>query len=222
MFSIAYRFVAANTKRATVINEDGTRNDRDEYPLTAVRELLLNALIHRDYSYLARSIPISLTIYDNRIEISNPGSILGNYKVEDLGKEYLPIRNAFLCRNAEDLLETENRHSGILTVIEDMKKNELFPPLFDCDRGFFHVTLYNRSAQDYKNKQFVDEVLQFCFVPRSKASIAAHFGFGENNATYFYNTYLRPLIRDELLFLTMPDAPSSKFQRISSNKKEVN
>lgn len=221
MFSQAYRFILANTKKATIIGEDGKREDHNEYPPTAIRELLLNALIHRDYSYLARSIPISVTIFDNRIEISNPGSILGNYKVEDLGKEYLPIRNAFLCRNAEDLLETENRHSGILTVFEDMKKNGLFPPLFDSSRGFFYVTLYNRNANDYKNKEFVEEVLQFCFIPRSKASLATHFGFDENNATYFFNTYIKPLIQDELLFLTMPDIPGSKFQKITSNKKEV-
>ena len=217
MYSLAFRFIVANIKVKTIINENGNREDKYEYPLTAIREILLNALIHRDYSYIVRSIPISIIIYDNRIEISNPGSILGNYKVEDLGKEYLPIRNAFLCRNSEDLLASENRHSGILTIMEDMKRNDLFPPLFESNRGFFKVTLYNRSSKDYKNKDFVENILQYCSVPRSKSSIANHFGFNEEKATYFYNTYIKPLINDGLLFLTIPEHPGSKYQKITSH-----
>lgn len=217
MYSLAFRFIAANIKVKTIINENGNREDKYEYPLTAIREILLNALIHRDYSYIVRSIPISIIIYDNRIEISNPGSILGNYKVEDLGKEYLPIRNAFLCRNSEDLLASENRHSGILTIMEDMKRNDLFPPLFESNRGFFKVTLYNRSSKDYKNKDFVENILQYCSVPRSKSSIANHFGFNEEKATYFYNTYIKPLINDGLLFLTIPEHQGSKYQKITSH-----
>lgn len=222
MFTLAYQFILANIKTTTIIGEDGNRKDKNEYPLTAIRELLMNALIHRDYSYLVRSIPISVIIYNNRIEISNPGSILGNFKVEDLGKGYLPIRNMFLCRNAEDLLATENRHSGILTVIEDMKKNHLFPPLFESNRGFFKVTLFNKSTEQYKNKEFVEEILSYCFTPRSKSSIARHFGYNEEKSTYFYNSYVKPLVMDELLFLTIPENQRSKYQKITSNKKIIN
>ena len=221
MFTLAYRFILANIKTTTIIGEDGNRKDKNEYPLTAIRELLMNALIHRDYSYLVRSIPISVIIYNNRIEISNPGSILGNFKVEDLGKEYLPIRNMFLCRNAEDLLATENRHSGILTVIEDMRKNHLFPPLFESNRGFFKVTLFNRNTEEYKNKEFVEEILNYCFTPRSKSSIASHFGYSEEKSTYFYNSYVKPLVLDELLFLTIPENQGSKYQKITSNRDVV-
>ncbi len=221
MFSYAYRFILANTAKTTVIGEDGQRKDKTEYPTIAIRELLMNALIHRDYSPLTRGIPISVAIFDNRIEISNPGSILGNYKVEDLGRGYLPVRNMFLCRNAEDLLETENRHSGVLAATEDMKRNGLFPPLFESNRGFFKVTLFNRSAKGYKNEDFVQEILKFCYLPRSKASIANRFGFAEAKSTYFYNTYIKPLIADELLFLTIPELPNSKYQRITSNKAEI-
>ena len=221
MLTAAFRFVVSNTNTSTYINESGNRNDRSEYPLPAIRELLLNALIHRDYSYLARNIPISVIIYRNRIEISNPGSILGNYKVEDLGKEYLPIRNAFLCRNAEDLLETENRHSGVLAVYQSTKKQGLFPPLFESNRGFFKVTLFNRSAKEYKNEAFVERVLNYCYTPRSKASLASYFGFAEDKATYFYNAYIKPLVQDGLLFLTIPESPGSKYQRITSNRAEL-
>ncbi|MDY6391247.1 MAG: putative DNA binding domain-containing protein [Bacilli bacterium] len=221
MYTGAFRFIVSNMNTSTYIDENGNRNDRSEYPLPAIRELLLNALIHRDYSYLVRNIPISVIIYRNRIEISNPGSILGNYKVEDLGKEYLPIRNAFLCRNAEDLLETENRHSGVLAVYQSMKKQGLFPPLFESNRGFFKVTLFNRSAKEYKNEAFVERVLNYCYTPRSKASLASYFGFAEDKATYFYNAYIKPLIQGGLLFLTIPESPGSKYQRITSNRAEL-
>ena len=221
MFSLALRFIISNTQKTTIIDENGQRNDKNEYPITAIREVLMNALLHRDYSYMVRSIPISVVIYDNRIEISNPGSILGNYKVEDLGKEYLPIRNVFLCRNTEDLLETENRHSGVLTAIEDMKRNDLLPPLFESNRGFFKATLYNRRIDDYKNKNFINEILQYCYIPKSKGAIASHFGYQENKSTYFYNVFIKPLINDGILFLTIPSSPASKYQKITSNKKEL-
>ncbi|MBO5528639.1 MAG: putative DNA binding domain-containing protein [Bacilli bacterium] len=221
MYAGAFRFLVSNMNTSTYIDENGNRNDRNQYPLSAIRELLLNALIHRDYSYLVRNIPISVVIYRNRIEITNPGSILGNYKVEDLGKEYLPIRNAFLCKNAEDLLETENRHSGIMAVFQSMKKEGLFPPLFESNRGFFKVTLFHRSAKDYKNEAFVERVLDYCYSPRSKSSLASFFGFAEDKATYFYSNYIKPLVQDGLLFLTIPESPGSKYQRITSNKEEV-
>ncbi len=221
MFNLAYRFLLSNIKKTTIIGEDGARKDRYEYPETALRELLMNALLHRDYSYIVRSIPISIAIFDNRIEISNPGSILGNYKIEDLGKEYLPIRNVFLCRNAEDLIATENRHSGILTSIEDMKKHGLLPPLFESNRGFFKVTLFNLDVSNLKDKEFVNEILNYCYTPRSKSSLAEHFGFNESKSTYFYNSYIKPLINEGILFLTIPDHPGSKYQKITSNRNSI-
>ena len=221
MFQSTLKFVKSNIQTQTIIDNNGDRNDISEYPIVALRELLMNALLHRDYSYLVRNIPISVTIFDNRIEISNPGSLLGNYKVDDLGSKYLPLRNPFLCRNMEDLMKTENRHSGILAAIKDMESNDLLPPLFEVNRGFFKVTLFNTKITDKKIHDISKELVKYCYRPRTKQSIAEHFGFNAERSTYFFNTYVKPLINKKILFLTIPELPNSKFQKVTSNYLEV-
>jgi ATP-dependent DNA helicase RecG len=56
------------------------RKDRWQYPIPAIRELLLNAIVHRDYS---NPTDVIVKIYDDNIEISNPGRLMGGLSVED-------------------------------------------------------------------------------------------------------------------------------------------
>ena len=66
---------------------NGIRSDRPEYPMTAVREIILNALIHnRDYSIHTENSPVRVLMYKNRIEIENPGGLYGRITVNELGK----------------------------------------------------------------------------------------------------------------------------------------
>ena len=80
-----------------ILGTDGKRMNGDEYPLLACRELLLNCLVHRDYSDRSATIPISVTFYSNRLEFKNPGGLFAGTKIEDLGRNYCPVRNPFLC-----------------------------------------------------------------------------------------------------------------------------
>lgn len=87
MLDGAIQFVRKNVRKATIINPiTGQREDRTEYPITAVREAVLNALVHRDYSIHTEGMPIQLLIFDDRMEIRNPGGIYGRIKVNQLGK----------------------------------------------------------------------------------------------------------------------------------------
>lgn len=70
MLDGAIQFVRKNVRKATIINPiTGQREDRTEYPITAVREAVLNALVHRDYSIHTEGMPIQLLIFDDRMEI---------------------------------------------------------------------------------------------------------------------------------------------------------
>ena len=87
MLDGAIQFVRKNVRKATIINPiTGQREDRTEYPITAVREAVLNALVHRDYSIHTEGMPIQLLIFDDRMEIRNPGGIYGRIKVNQLGE----------------------------------------------------------------------------------------------------------------------------------------
>ncbi|MGM9899200.1 MAG: ATP-binding protein [Bacilli bacterium] len=116
MLKLAISFVVSNVKKATIINENGIREDVLEYPIKAIREIILNALIHRDYSIHTENEPIRLTIYDDRIKVSNPGGLYGRLSLDDLGKVHSDIRNPFIASLLEVLEVTENRYSGIPTI----------------------------------------------------------------------------------------------------------
>lgn len=86
MLESALAFVQQNMKTSTVVDENGHRKDVGEYPIKAVREIILNALIHRDYSIHTENEPIRLEMYPNRLEVSNPGGLYGRLTLDGLGK----------------------------------------------------------------------------------------------------------------------------------------
>ena len=76
MLSEALQFVKRNMRVKSIIDvETGKREDRTDYPIMAVREAVINALVHRDYSIHTEGMPIQIIMYDDRLEIHNPGII---------------------------------------------------------------------------------------------------------------------------------------------------
>ena len=207
-------FVRRNTRNATIIDENGKRADRTEYPMVAVREIILNALIHRDYSIHTDRSPIRVVLYSNRMEVENPGGLYGRITVDELGKMSADTRNPFIAGGLEVLLGTENRFSGIPTIIHEMKKAGLPPAVFESKRGVFKVTLYNYRSES-RDKTILNgtmrEIIAYCTEPRSRNEIAEHVGI--ETPSYVVQRYLRPLLDMGLLEMTMPDKPKSKNQK---------
>ncbi|MDY6141713.1 MAG: ATP-binding protein [Bacilli bacterium] len=214
MLKLAISFVINNVKKATRINDSGIREDVLEYPIKAIREIILNALIHRDYSIHTENEPIRLTIFDDRIEISNPGGLYGRLSLDELGKVHADIRNPFIAYILEILEVTENRYSGIPTIYAEMKKAGLMEPKFESVRGTFKVTLYNSKKTDIINDDFVSKIKAYCKTPRTKESLAKVFGYDEKHPAYFINAYVIPLIEQGILAYTIPSKPRSKNQKI--------
>lgn len=148
MIESAINFVYRNTRRATVVDPVTVqRRDRSEYPEIAVRELLLNALVHRDYSDYTMGEAISLNIFDNRLEIISPGGIFGGYTLQEAEtRKYRSIRNLHLVALAETAGILENRGTGILIATKAMQAMNLPDPVFEIDHNHFKVTLYNSQT----------------------------------------------------------------------------
>lgn len=214
MLKLALSFVINNVKKATRINNEGVREDILEYPIKAIREVILNALIHRDYSIHTENEPIRLIIYDDRLEVSNPGGLYGRLSIDDLGKVHSDIRNPFIASILEVLDITENRYSGIPTIYAEMEKAGLMEPKFESIRGTFKVTLYNSKKSNLINDEFVSKIKSYCKKPRTKESIAKYFGYDEKHPAYFINSYVVPLINKGILEYTIPGKPRSKNQKI--------
>lgn len=201
MLEGALNFCKRNMKIRTVIDPmTGKRNDKPEYPLTAVREAVLNALIHRDYSHYTEGTPVQIDFFTNRLEIHSPGGLYGRMTVDDLGKVRLDLRNPTLAVMAEAMTESENRYSGIPTMRKAMEEAGLPAPLFENRKGEFIVTFFNGEPKEeviqlpQENVDTKQSVLLFCKEPRTKQEIA---DFLDMKTLYYVTSrYINPLIRE--------------------------
>ena len=207
-------FVHRNMKVKTIITEDGNRADKPEYPIKAVREIILNALIHRDYSVHTDRSPVRLVMYEDRLELENPGGLYGRITIDDLGKASADTRNPYLAGALEIMIDTENRFSGIPTVIKELKKAEMPAPVFIDRRGVFKVIFYKKADVQEKDVDISQQILNYCNTPRSREELADKFAF--EAPSYFIKTYITPLIKDGKIKMTIPDKPKSKFQKYYS------
>lgn len=207
-------FVRRNMKVKTIINEEGIRADKPEYPIKAVREIILNSLIHRDYSVHTDRSPIRLVMYEDRMELENPGGLYGRITIDDLGKTSADTRNPYLAGALEIMIDTENRFSGIPTIVAELKKAGMPAPVFIDRRGVFKVIFYKQTAVQSKEVDITQDILRYCITPRSREELADEYGF--NTPSYFIKTYISPLIEEGKIKMTIPDKPKSKFQKYYS------
>ena len=213
MLTAAVDFVRRNSRNKTIINDDGTRKDKAEYPLKAVREAILNALVHRDYSIHTENVPIRIEMYRDRMEIISSGGLYGRITIDSLGKVHPETRNAVLANILELLYVTENRYSGIPTILSEFKAAGLPAPDFSVRRGEFIVTFKNNIYKaDYKNNRGVlnEDLLKFCETPRTREELETFTGF---TRYYTMSKIVQPLLDDGVLKLTIPDSPRSRSQK---------
>ena len=103
----AVGFVNSNMRTALRVEPStGKRVDLPEYPMDAVREVVLNALVHRDYSRYTENMPIQLTMFSDRMEVHSPGGLYGRLTLDQLGKVQPDTRNPFLVTAMEALGQT--------------------------------------------------------------------------------------------------------------------
>lgn len=222
MLDEALTFVRANMRVATKIDTGtGQRRDVPQYPMDAVREAILNALVHRDYSFHTEGMPIQLIMYTDRLEIVNPGGLYGRLTIDQLGNIQPDTRNPVLVTAMETLGKTENRYSGIPTIRHAMKTLQRPDPVFLNSRGNFTVTLYNRSVGDPLQAVPIKEyesaikdekgLIDFCRVARTRAEIVAFLAIPSGQ--YALRRYLDPLVEAKAILLTLPDKPRSPNQQ---------
>lgn len=215
MLDSALQFVRKNTHKRTIIDpETGKRCDRTDYPMNAVREAILNALVHRDYSIHTEGMPIQLTIYSDRLEITNPGGLYGRLTLDTLGKVQPDTRNPVIAIALEVMDITENRYSGIPTIRRELKEYGLPDAQFKNERGEFSVCFYLPTENSVTGNDDDKNVIAFCRTPRTRKEIAEYLGL--RSVTYAINKYIQPLINSGDILLKIPDSPSSPNQRFFS------
>ena len=123
------------------------RIDQPEYPLEVLREAVVNAVVHRDYSLEGESVRVFY--YPDRIEIRNPGLLLPGLTVEDLeqGRAISKLRNPILAGILRDLPGgyMERVGSGVNFMVEQLLRLGYRRPNFK-QQGEFVVTFYHKTA----------------------------------------------------------------------------
>ena len=124
------------------------RHDIYEIPLDALREAVVNAIIHRDYS--VRGTNISVSVFDDRVEIVNPGGIPAGLAKKDFGKESLR-RNLIIADLFHRMQKVERVGSGIGRMRNLMQQANLKDPVFEFS-SFFRVIFYRDPEYALKQR----------------------------------------------------------------------
>ena len=124
-----------------------------EIPLIALRETLMNALIHRQY---AISDAIKVALFDDRVEIFSPGNFPGPMNISELGNGVSYSRNPHLRQLARKAGLVEKRGFGYKLILETCEQNNNYPPIVVEGPSYVKVTLF-RTRLSLEKKQKLPE-----------------------------------------------------------------
>jgi ATP-dependent DNA helicase RecG len=137
------------------------------YPEQACREALVNAIAHRDY---CTQNGIDIFIFDDRMEIRNPGSLLSTLTLEDLQELHgaHESRNAYVARVLRENKFMRELGEGMKRMFESMEENELQHPSLHSDSTSFGITLAKKSVFTEQQEQWLSIFKQFDLTPLQK------------------------------------------------------
>jgi len=239
-------FIKKNIALGSTIGEI-YRKDRWEYPMVAIREALINAVIHRDYSILGSDIKVA--IYDDMLEISSPGPLPDLLSFEDLGTGRSEIRNRVLAPIFKDMKLIEAWGRGIQKMKTELKDYPEIELVLQEAGHAFQVQFIKKEpkkklgrdqvgtkrgpsrdqvgtkrgltdkkeASDHKINDERFRLLQIC--TDAKAIVDLMKIFVRSNRTKFKDGYIAPLMAEGLLEMTEPDSPNSPTQKYRTSEK---
>jgi ATP-dependent DNA helicase RecG len=124
---------------AATIDENFRREKQWFYPLDAVREVLVNALAHRDWT---RFVDIEVGIYSNRLEVISPGALQNSMTIEKMIAGQRSPRNILIMEVLRDYGYVDYRGMGIRTkVIPLMKRMNQVEPVFEATEDYLKIIL---------------------------------------------------------------------------------
>lgn len=210
------------------------RKDVWSIPLSILREVIINALVHADYSQ--RGAPVRVVFLDDRIEIENPGILLPGLTVEDMKQGTSRIRNNVIARVFRELGLIEQWGTGVRRIFQEAKEQGLAEPqIVEIGMRVRFIIPLRESiiVQKQKKEQntaqgktgvrpesqpesqpesLAARVLLLLKVGSlSKSELAAKLG--QKNVSGQLNKVVRQLVQEKMIEYTIPDKPNSRLQR---------
>ncbi len=139
----AETFLLDHLRKDVALGKSMARREYLEYPFEAARELVVNAVAHRDYSIAGDGI--RLYLFANRLEVSSPGMLPGPVTIENI-REARFSRNPVIVQVLSDMGFIERLGYGVDRVIMLMEETHLPAPEFSEHVGGFHVKLHRGAT----------------------------------------------------------------------------
>ena len=203
-------------------------SDLKQFHKDAFREILLNAIVHKDYSSCN---PIQISVYKDKIYIWNDGEMPPNLDSTDKlfmkhsSKPYNPkLANIFFKsgmieawgRGFEKIREACALYDGPLPEYE-INEAGIMVLCKACDRYLRLLRDDGQHPEHHPNQNGQDVnklIIDFCKDPKSVQEIMDEFDF--DSRTSFRRKYLTPMLKNGVLKMTIPEKPSSKNQKYFS------
>jgi ATP-dependent DNA helicase RecG len=205
------------------------REERPELPEEALREAVVNALAHRDYRSTAN---VQVYIFKDRVEIVSPGGLPAGMTVADLGVKSIP-RNPLLFAMLHRMEAVEHIGSGIKRIRRLCAEYGVTEPRIEVSEYWFTVIFLRpveqgaTEAAEQVTEQVTAmedqvgtksgpsrdqvEIMRKCLTPHAIGELMSVLG--RSNRTKFRDHVLAPLLRAELVEMTIPERPRSSKQR---------
>ena len=220
VFVDALNFIERNTKTGWHKTENGGREEVRSYPKEAIREALVNAIAHRDYSIAGTQIDVD--IYSDRIEIVSPGSWLlpKGYYEYPAGSIPSIRRNSIIaaCLDVANLMERGG--TGFQTMIEAYKKSpEKIQPVISIYPGFLNLRLYDMLYSeevielDLEGLSNAEKVISILNMEGSKSVKELQERINYRSRSQFLKDVINPLIESGDIYRDgKPKSPTSRIK----------
>jgi predicted HTH transcriptional regulator len=213
-------FLKKHAMRGADFSAGLRRKDVWSIPLTILREVVVNAVVHADYSQ--KGAPIRVMFFDDRIEVENPGILLPGMTLEDMMQGVSRLRNRVIARVFRELNLIEQWGSGIPRIFREAEKLHLpRPAIIEVGmrvRAIIYLAeplapLSNDVTEEVTGEvtEEVEKVLMVMQGEMKRADIQAVLQL--KHADHFREHYLLPALNTGLLEMTIPDKPRSSKQR---------
>ena len=216
---ILERLISENTVYAKI--EYNGRKEVEMIDSKALKEAVINAIVHNDYTYNYSPI---IELYSDRIEITSGGGLPQELSKEEFLQGVTAPRNKDLIRVFKDVDLIENIGSGVLRILDAYDKS-----CFKFMEHFLRVSFkYRENPFEYDDTAKVkssklgskkssklavseEQILELCKTAKSLKEIAQHFGY--KDVYKFKNNYMNSLLEQNKLQMTIPDKPKSRNQK---------
>jgi len=195
-----------------------------EIPRAVIAEGIINAVAHRDYNSKGS---IQVSVFKNRVEISNPGTLPPELDISDLKEPHSSYPHNPLLAGCMFLTgEIERYGTGTLEMYNLIKERGLKPPLISLNEGF-KLTIWRPSAEAVHDT--IHETVHDAFSTFTEIAKLTHrlvlVIHGEmsrtqimeilelKNRSHFSISYLEPALKEELIEMTLPGKSKSKNQK---------